>query len=303
MKCWPDEPSDLTDPNASMKGDRGKRRSVGPRPRVACGRLLESASNRLLQTKKVVHTIDQAAEQVQAPSAKLAGAFHPARLNRSTKDPVPYSKEALRQDLARVRLAWEQCQASRDRNAIYGYLSAVFDLVMWWAAEDRAVSRARWALQLCRADLLSADEPFAVIIFCTSDPAKVDKRTRSKWSRALRYAMEYKTNVEPLAAFVRKKGGINECATRFTRCLGRGDRAITGARPEGVGCSALTRPAGGHNRNGLPHGAAEATEAAATEATEATTAAPRRIAGTPTHGYEPTREAAMAAFAKSWRRE
>jgi hypothetical protein len=24
---------------------------------------------------------------------------------------------------------------------------------------------------------------------------------------------------------------------------------------------------------------------------------------TPTHGYEPTREAAMAAFAKSWRRD
>jgi hypothetical protein len=24
---------------------------------------------------------------------------------------------------------------------------------------------------------------------------------------------------------------------------------------------------------------------------------------TPTHGYEPSREAAMAAFAKSWRRE
>jgi len=24
---------------------------------------------------------------------------------------------------------------------------------------------------------------------------------------------------------------------------------------------------------------------------------------TPTHGYEPTREATMAAFAKSWRRE
>jgi hypothetical protein len=24
---------------------------------------------------------------------------------------------------------------------------------------------------------------------------------------------------------------------------------------------------------------------------------------TPTHGYEPTREAAMQAFAKSWRRE
>jgi hypothetical protein len=44
-------------------------------------------------------------------------------------------------------------------------------------------------------------------------------------------------------------------------------------------------------RNGLPHGAAKAAEAAAPEATQAATAAPRRIAGTPTHRYEPTREA------------
>jgi hypothetical protein len=53
----------------------------------------------------------------------------------------------------------------------------------------------------------------------------------------------------------------------------------------------------------VPHIAAKATEAAAPEATEAATAASHRIAGTPTHGYEPTREAAMAAFARSWRRE
>jgi len=36
---------------------------------------------------------------------------------------------------------------------------------------------------------------------------------------------------------------------------------------------------------------------------QATATAARRIGGTPTHGYGPTREAAMAAFAKSWRRE
>jgi hypothetical protein len=58
-----------------------------------------------------------------------------------------------------------------------------------------------------------------------------------------------------------------------------------------------------HAAVGCPHAAAPATEAAAPEATEASTAAPRRIAGTPTHGYEPTREVAMAAFGKSWRRE
>jgi hypothetical protein len=57
-----------------------------------------------------------------------------------------------------------------------------------------------------------------------------------------------------------------------------------------------------HAAVGCPHAAAPATEAAAPEATEASTAA-SRIAGTPTHGYEPTREEAMAAFAKIWRRE
>ena len=51
------------------------------------------------------------------------------------------------------------------------------------------------------------------------------------------------------------------------------------------------------------HAAAKATEAAAPKATKAATAAPGRIAPTPPHGYEPTRESAMAAFAKSWRRE
>jgi hypothetical protein len=147
-----------------------------------------------------------------------------SRLKQPVRDEVPYTAQALRQDLLRVRHAWEECQASRDRNAIYGYLSAVFDLVMWWKAEDRAISRARWALQLQRLDLSTTDEPFAAVILCTADLERVDKRTRSKWSRVMRYAAEYKTNAEPLAAFVRRKGGINKCAARFSRCVGRRQR-------------------------------------------------------------------------------
>jgi len=49
--------------------------------------------------------------------------------------------------------------------------------------------------------------------------------------------------------------------------------------------------------NGLPHAGAKATEATASEAAEAATAAPRYIAGTPTHGYEP--RGRVAAFAKN----
>jgi hypothetical protein len=56
---------------------------------------------------------------------------------------MPYSSESLRHDLQRVRDAWADCQATRDRNAIYGYLSAVYGLVAVWAAEGREVVRAR----------------------------------------------------------------------------------------------------------------------------------------------------------------
>jgi hypothetical protein len=62
--------------------------------------------------------------------------------------PVPYSSEALRQDLQRVRNAWDDSQVTRVRDAIYGYLSAVYGLVAWWAAEGREIDRARRALRL-----------------------------------------------------------------------------------------------------------------------------------------------------------
>jgi hypothetical protein len=145
-----------------------------------------------------------------------------SRLKEPVQDHVPYTTQALKQDLLRVRTAWEDCQASRDRDAIYGYLTAVFDLVAWWAAENRAVERAHKALRLQSMCPFDGEEPFAAIIRCAADPAKVDKRTRSKWSRVLRYALRYKSHSGPLDQFIKHKGGINECADRFARRLGQG---------------------------------------------------------------------------------
>jgi hypothetical protein len=65
-------------------------------------------------------------------------------------------------------------------------------------------------------------EPFAALIYSTADPEKVDYRMRSKWSRVLRYAALYKDLDEPLRDFIKRKGGINKCATRYSRRLGRG---------------------------------------------------------------------------------
>jgi hypothetical protein len=138
------------------------------------------------------------------------------------KEAIPYSSAALRQDLERLRGVWEDCQATRDRNAIYGYLSAVYGLVAWWAAEGREVDRARRALRSQRLKVSDREDPFAAVIRCTADPDKADKRTRSKWSRAMRYTAAHKRDSEPLDQFIRRKGGINACAARFSRWVGRG---------------------------------------------------------------------------------
>jgi hypothetical protein len=53
---------------------------------------------------------------------------------------------------------------------------------------------------------LNREDPFAAVIRCTADPAKADKRTRSKWSRVMRYAAACKRDSEALDQFIKRKG-------------------------------------------------------------------------------------------------
>jgi hypothetical protein len=140
-----------------------------------------------------------------------------------TREPsaIPFSTEAMKATLLRLQNEWEAVQASRYRGAIYQYLAAVFETVMVWAKEGKAVNRAHWALRLRGHQSVRKPEPFAAVILCTANPDKVDDRTRSKWSRALRYAAEYKELDEPLRDFIVRRGGINKCAARFARRLWR----------------------------------------------------------------------------------
>jgi len=140
---------------------------------------------------------------------------------------IAFSDPALKVNLERLEAAWEDYQSCRDRDGIYRYLTPVFELVTWWAHGDIAELYARRAMRRKAGRPVDhVPEPFAAIILCTADPEKVDYRTRSKWSRALRYAVKFKRLEEPLAAFIKRKGGINKCATRFARRLGRAAQNI-----------------------------------------------------------------------------
>jgi hypothetical protein len=97
------------------------------------------------------------------------------------------------------------------------YLEMVFAVVRRWQRLECSKKNSRAILRLRNGARRMRIEPFSILIFCTADPKVADAKTRSKWSRALRYARIAKPADQPLTAFIKSNSGINECARRFAR--------------------------------------------------------------------------------------
>jgi hypothetical protein len=130
---------------------------------------------------------------------------------------VGYSTASMTADLVRLRDSWRYAQRNRERTAIFSFLASVFELVAWWAFEKKAKQRAVRALALKKLAIPRIVEPYAALIVASVAPECIDKRTVSKWSRALRYADACKPRKKKLRQFIKEKGGINACATAYSR--------------------------------------------------------------------------------------
>jgi hypothetical protein len=113
--------------------------------------------------------------------------------------------------------AWRKYQSINDRDAVYIYLASVFAVVSRWRRLNCALNKSRAALRLQAGAPRMKPEPFGILIFCTSDSNVADAKTRSKWSRVLRYAARAKPASQRLTDFIKSKGGLNECARKFAR--------------------------------------------------------------------------------------
>jgi hypothetical protein len=124
---------------------------------------------------------------------------------RLLSDRIAFKDQALTVNLGRLEDAWDEYQSSRERDGIYQHLSAVFELVSRWRHYDIAEMYARRAMCLKAGRPVDhVPEPFAAVIFCTADPAKVDYRMRSKWSRAMQYAAKFKSPRLTLGEFLKR---------------------------------------------------------------------------------------------------
>ena len=108
-------------------------------------------------------------------------------------------------------------RSTNGRDAVYIYLEAVFAVVTRWQDLNCAVKNSRTALRLQHGAPQLKPEPFAIVIFCTSDFEVADPKIRSKWSRVLRFARKAKPANRRLTDFIKSKGGLNQCAYQFAQ--------------------------------------------------------------------------------------
>jgi len=112
-------------------------------------------------------------------------------------------------------------QAARD--AVYGYLEAVFAIVEHYKVRRRTKKLLRHAFKFADLPFAKNANPFTAVIRCTCDN-QIDSKTTSKWARALRYAAHCKAPRTRLKKFMKEVGGVNACATRYVKHFGRGSR-------------------------------------------------------------------------------
>ena len=120
----------------------------------------------------------------------------------------------------RVSDAFDEFQESRVRDAIFKYLAAVFEVVVQYKGRRQTKQLLRRAFRFAGLHFDKNADPFAAVIRCTSE-RKLDCKTISKYSRALRYAARCKKPRTSLKTFMKEMGGINACAERYARHIGR----------------------------------------------------------------------------------
>jgi hypothetical protein len=189
---------------------------------------LEQVREKEAQANRPTRTITEriASGREPSPNKKLfSGSVPiPQGLRRLCRRPLrSASGTPITRRLRKIREAWDEFQANRTRDAVYGYLEVVFAPVKHYKVRRRIEKLLRHASRFANIPFDKDADPFTAVIRCTSD-RRADNKTVSKWARALRYASRSKEPAVRLRTFMKRAGGVNACADLYARYFGRGGR-------------------------------------------------------------------------------
>jgi hypothetical protein len=147
----------------------------------------------------------------------------PVRAKKFERQTLPLKQSRLSSELETLRAVSKRAFSSGNRMAVHKFIGAIFNQVSVWESEDRLEEGLYRLLDSLKVPVpLRIGEAFAVVIYCTAP--HVDKKSRSKWARALRYAAANKPDDESIKSFFKRKGGINACAFRYAKYVRRSGR-------------------------------------------------------------------------------
>jgi hypothetical protein len=122
------------------------------------------------------------------------------------------SDRQLRKTIDGLKRLERKCFASRSRFAFYDYLAAVLELFVQLRRTKQAKKAATRIAKLSDLRNRKRTHPIRVIIDATST---ADLKTRSRWTRALRFAWRKRRAWRDLTTFLRENDGPAGCAEQF----------------------------------------------------------------------------------------
>jgi hypothetical protein len=146
--------------------------------------------------------------------------FFPHRYCGALQRKIPLtSDQRLRKTIDDLRELERKCFSSRSRFAFYDYLAAVFELYVQLRRTKQAKKAATLIAKLFGFRNQKRAHLIRVIIDATST---ADLKTRSRWTRAMRYAWLERKIWQNLGSFLRENGGPAGCADQFAAANSRG---------------------------------------------------------------------------------
>jgi hypothetical protein len=139
-------------------------------------------------------------------------------LHRAPKSKAPPIR--IRRRLEKVRCAWDTFQETRDRDAVYDYLEAVFAVVIHYKVRRKTKKLLRHAFKFAGLPIDKNADPFTAVIRCTSGD-DVDSKAISKWARALRYFARCKAPGTRVKTSMKRVGAVNACADGYAKQCAR----------------------------------------------------------------------------------
>ena len=130
------------------------------------------------------------------------------------------AQSAFGDDLRRCAVRGDTFQETRDRDAVYDYLEAVFAVVIHYKVRRKTKKLLRHAFKFAGLPIDKNADPFTAVIRCTSGD-DVDSKAISKWARALRYFARCKAPGTRVKTSMKRVGAVNACADGYAKQCAR----------------------------------------------------------------------------------